>query len=129
MKLLCLLLASVIGCAAQSTTRAVVLNWALSTSTQVTGYTVSTAPAASGPWTQIGCTGTVTGSTCSGTSATSTFADPAETIGNTVYYELIAVAPACTAGQTTPCGNSNPTTASLLIPARPAQVILTLIPQ
>lgn len=110
-------------------TRPVELLWTLSASTQVTGYTISTAAASTGPWTQIGCTGTVAGSTCTGTSATATFTDPSETIGATVFYELIAIAPACVSGGTTACGSSAPATASILVPPKPGTVVVTIIPQ
>jgi hypothetical protein len=91
---------------AAAQTRTVVLAWGAATG--ATGYAISTASSVSGPFTQVGCTGTVPGSTCvsGSTSGTLTYQDT-ETIGGTVVYQLVAVGPACTSGST-PCGNSTP---------------------
>lgn len=122
---------------AQTATRPVQVTWSLSTSTQVTGYALFSASAAAGPFMQIGCTGTVTGSyngvalntaCASGTTAsTATFTDASETVGATVYYQLISVAPACVSGQSIPCGTSAPASASLVIPARPATSVTVTV--
>jgi hypothetical protein len=71
-------------------TRPVLLNWTVSTSSGVTGYIISTGSSPTGTFNQIGCTGTVPGSTCvsGSTATTTTFLDPAETIGVTIYYEI-----------------------------------------
>ena len=112
-KLLLALFFFALGAFAQ--TRSVTLTWTASTSTGVTGYIVSTSSSATGTFTAIGCTGSVpSGSvpstvTCvsGSTSTTTTFVDPAETIGNTVYYELQATAAACPSNTTsTPSGSS-----------------------
>ena len=125
-KLLILLLMCAAGAFAQTaTTRLVTLSWTDSTNTNVTGYIIlSSTTSNTGPFAQIGCTGTVPGSTCvSGTIATTNNYSDIETIGTTVYYELETVTPVCTSSTpiTTPCGNSVPTpVVTVPIPPRPA---------
>ena len=128
-----MLLAFAICASAQSpTTRTVALVWGASSS-NVTGYVVQTSTAsATGPFAPIGCTGTVTiatgytGPACVSGSTASTLAYlDIETIGTTAYYQIVAVAPACT-GSTpigTPCGNSLPSvTITAPVPPRPTAV-------
>lgn len=103
-------------------TRQVYLSWTASVSSGVTGYTLSTSSSAAGAFTQIACTGTVTGSTCvAGSTASTTSYVDTETIGTTVFYQLVAVAAPCTS--TTPvtqaCGMSPPATASATVPPKP----------
>lgn len=100
--------------AAQS--RPVVVTWAPSTSASVTGYVISSGTSTAGPFTQIGCTGTVAGSTCLAgtTSSTLSFQD-APVIGTTVVYQITAVGPVCTSG-VTPCGKASVASAAVLIP-------------
>jgi hypothetical protein len=124
-----------LGLAAGQTTRPVNLSWTASTTSGVTGYTVATGTSAAGPFTQVGCAGTVPGSTCAPCSAslTSACAPSAtsyvdvETVGGTIYYQVAAVAAACT--PTTPvtqgCGASVPVATSTTIPPKP--VILSLV--
>lgn len=98
------------------TTRPVVITWPASTSASVTGYTIATATSAAGPFTQIGCTGTVSGSTCvSGSTSNTLNYQDAEAVGATVVYQITAVGPACTSG-TTPCGKASSTSAAIQIP-------------
>ena len=109
------------GLALAQTTRTVTINWSPSSTSTVTGYIVATGPASTGPWTQIGCTGTVIGSTCisGSTSSTLTYTDT-EAVGTTLYYAIIAVAPACVSA-TIPCGNSLPGVSAVVgIGPRPA---------
>ena len=128
MRLLLLFLAAIAALAAQ--TRAVNVSWTASTSSGVTGYTISTGAAVAGPFTFKGCTGTVSGQTCvSGSTAnTTTYADT-EPVGGTVFYELEAVAPACT--PTTPvtqaCGSSIAVVASTTIPPQPGVTTVVLV--
>ena len=118
--------------AASAQTRAVAVSWTVSVSAGVTGYTISTAAAAAGPFTQIACTGTVAGSTCvaGSTSSTASYQDT-ETVGGTVFYQVVAVAAACT--PTTPvtqvCGASVPIAASTTIPPKPAITSVVLLVQ
>lgn len=113
--------------AAQS--RPVVITWVASTSTSVTGYTISTATSAAGPFTQIACTGTVAGSTCvSGTTASTATYQDTQTVGATVVYQISAIGPACTSG-TTPCGKASVTTPAIQIPptvAAPGNVTIII---
>jgi hypothetical protein len=115
---------------AQSATRAVNVSWTASVSSGVTGYTISTGAAAAGPFTQKGCVGTVAGSTCvsGSTASTTTYADT-ETVGSTVFYQVAAIAAACT--NTTPvtqaCGASVPATASATIPPQPGVTTVLLV--
>ena len=131
MKLLLTLLSFAVFAFAQ-TTRPVDLSWTASTSTGVTGYTIATASAAAGPFTQIACTGTVAGSTCvSGTTSSTTSYVDTETIGTTVYYQVVAVAAACTS--TTPvtqaCGSSVPASTSTTVPPKPViTTVVTVVP-
>lgn len=110
--------------------RAVNVSWTASTSSGVTGYSISTGTAATGPFTQKGCVGTVPGSTCisGSTSATVAYADT-ETIGTTVFFQVAAIAPACT--NTTPvtqaCGASVPATASATIPPQPGVTTVVIV--
>jgi hypothetical protein len=112
------------------TTRQVSLSWTASTSTGVTGYTIATASSAAGPFTQVGCVGTVAGSTClaGSTSATTNYNDT-ETVGTTVYYQVVAVAAACT--PTTPvgqgCGDSPPATVNTTVPPKPTAVTTIVV--
>jgi Malectin domain len=77
--------------AAQSVT----LTWAPSSSTQVTSYNVYRSTTNGGPtYTKIG------------SSTLLTFTDATVTGGVTYYYVVTAVAPACSSGSTTPCGES-----------------------
>lgn len=117
-----------LSCAAQ--TRTVDLSWTASVSIGITGYTISTATAATGPFTQIACTGTVSGSTCiSGTTASTTSYVDTEPVGGTVWYQIIAVAAVCT--PTTPvtqsCGTSAPAGTSTTIPPKPAIATVVVI--
>ena len=142
-KLLFALLVSALALTAQS--RTVTLSWTASTSSGVTGYIVSTSTSATGTFTAIGCTGTVPNGavpssvTCAtgSTSSTTTFTDPAETIGNTVYYELQAAAAACpsnttstpTGSATIACGVGSPTSVVGVViqPRATAPATLTII--
>jgi len=125
-RLLTFALLAIAGVAlAQPATRAVTLTWAASTTSGVTGYSIATASTAGGPFTVIGCTGTVPGSpvACvSGSTASTTSFTDTETVATTVYYQVSAAAAACT--PTTPvsqaCGSSTPASASTTIPPRPA---------
>jgi hypothetical protein len=117
-----------LGLTAQTATRTVTINAAnTNPAGSVLGMTVSVGTAAAGPFTPLGCLGTVTGApgfsaiTCTaGTiGASATFTDPSETVGSTVYYSLQFIGTACTSGQTTACGNSTATvTAAVPIPPR-----------
>lgn len=128
MKKLVLFLCSLSAMAAQ--TRPVQLSWVASVSSGVTGYTIATAPAATGPFTIKACTGTVPGSavTCTGTASTTSLQD-IQTVGTTVFYQVAAVAAACT--PTTPvgtvCGTSQSASASTTVPPQPAISTFTLI--
>ena len=94
-------------CAQSATTRTVVMTWTNPGANQ-TGVEVLSSTSATGPFTFLGCTGTVAGQTCvsGSTASTATFTDPSETVGTTVYYELIAIFPACAADTTTTTGSS-----------------------
>lgn len=114
------------------TTRLVTLSWTASVSTGITGYTISTGSSAAGPFVQVGCTGTVPGSTCvSGSTSTTSAYNDVETIGNTVWYQVVAVAAPCTSTTpvTTPCGISQPAGTSTTIPARPAITTVVVVVQ
>jgi hypothetical protein len=122
MKQLLLLLALVAALAAQ-TTRNATLTWTNSNPTGVVlGSVVSSSTSATGPFTQIGCVGTVAGSTCvSGSTATTYTYTDTPTVGTTVYYQVYFVGTPCTG--TTPigtvCGNSLPaSTGAVPIPPR-----------
>ena len=73
------------------------LAWTASTTTQVTGYNVYRS------------TTTGTGYVLLGSVAAPTVAYTDKTVlaGKTYYYVVTAVAPACVAGQTIPCGESS----------------------
>src|SRR5580698_2401337 len=128
MRILLLFFAALGLMAAQ--TRTVNVSWTASTSSGVTGYSISTGSSATGTFTFKGCTGTVSGQTCvtGSTSTTTTFSDT-ETVGGTVFYQVSAVAPACT--PTTPvtqaCGNSAPVVASTTIPPQPGVSTVVLV--
>src|SRR5208283_5664687 len=120
MKSLLLLFPLIATLAAQPTTRSVTISPSNpnAASITITGTTFSTGPSATGPWAQIGCVGTVAGSTCvSGSNAFSSFTDPAETIGSTVFYQIVYIGPACVTGQNVPCGNGITVTSGIPIPA------------
>jgi len=109
MSKLSLLLLTALAVAAQPATRSVTISPSNPNAASVTiaGTTFSTSSSATGPWTQIGCVGTVAGSTCvAGSTAFSSFTDPVETIGTTVYYQVVYIGPACVTGQNVPCGNA-----------------------
>lgn len=126
MKLLAILFLFVIALTAQ--TRTVNVSWTGSSS-GVTGYTISTSASGAGPWKQVACTGVVAGSVCvsGSTNTTDSYADT-ETVGTTVWYQVIAVAAACT--PTTPvnqaCGSSVPVSTSANIPPEPSVATVTL---
>lgn len=115
MKLLISLLFAACLCA-QTATRQVTLEWTASTSTGVTGYSVSRGTSPSGPFTVL------TPTPIAGT----TFTDTA-TVGQTYTYQVVAVAPDCT--PTTPvtqaCGTSAPAAATANVPPKP-NVTVTL---
>jgi hypothetical protein len=118
--------------ASSQTTRAVTVSWSPSTSVGITGYTISTGASATGPFTQIACTGTVAGSTCvTGTTASTTSYNDTETVGSTVYYQVVAVATACTPTTpvSQPCGVSVPSSASTTIPPKPAITTVVVVVQ
>ena len=128
MRILILFLASIVAMAAQ--TRTVNVSWTASTTSGVTGYSIATGTAAAGPFTFKGCTGTVSGQTCvNGSTATTTTFSDTETVGATVFYQVSAVAPACT--PTTPvtqaCGSSAPVVASTTIPPQPGVSTVVLV--
>lgn len=116
---------------AQPATRTVQISWPASPS-GVTGYTIATAAAVAGPFTIIGCTGTVTGSPVAcvtgSTSTTTTFTDT-ETIGSTVFYQVNAIAVNCT--PTTPatsvCGQGSPSAGSTTIPLKPGTGVIVIV--
>jgi len=89
-------------------TRTVTVTWGAVTG--ATGYVIQSATSSSGPFTQIGCVGTVsvTGLTCvnGSTSSTLTYQDSTPTVGSTMSYQVIASGPACTPTTpvTTACG-------------------------
>jgi hypothetical protein len=103
-------------------TRTVNLSWTASVSAGVTGYTISTGASATGTFTFKGCTGVVPSQTCvpGSTASTNAYQD-SETTGTTVFYQVVAIAAACTA--TTPvtqaCGTSAPATISTTVPPQP----------
>jgi hypothetical protein len=128
MRILLLFFAAIALMAAQS--RTVNVTWTASTTSGVTGYTISTGAAAIGPFIFKGCTGTVTGQTCvlGSTATTTTYAD-SEPVGGTVFYQVSAVAVACT--PTTPitqaCGASAPVVASTSVPPQPSVSTVVLV--
>jgi hypothetical protein len=128
MRILLLFFAALGLMAAQS--RTVNVTWTASTTSGVTGYTISTGAAAVGPFTFKGCTGTVTGQTCilGSTATTTTYVD-SESVGGTVFYQVAAVAAACT--PTTPitqaCGASAPVVASTSVPPQPSVSAVILV--
>ena len=95
-------------------TRAVVLTWTASTSTGITGYNVSRGTSTTGPFTLL---------TASPVTV-ATYTDSTAAIGSTYTYQVVTVAPACTA--TTPvgtsCGSSQPASATTNVPPYPATV-------
>lgn len=102
---------------AQATTRPVQASWSVTNTTGVLNYVLSSAPSAAGPWTVV-----------------KTVAAPANSytdnqpIGTTVFYQVVAVAAACTPTTpvTTVCGTSSAVAASTTIPPLPAIVTLIL---
>src|SRR5574337_146574 len=116
MKLLLIFFAS-LGLSAQS--RTVNISWTASTTTGVTGYAISTAASAAGPFTVRGCTGTVPAQTCvaGSTATTNTFAD-SQPVGTTVFYQIAAVAGSCTNSTpvTSACGTGSPILVSTTVP-------------
>lgn len=120
MKLLLIFFASLGMMAAQS--RTVNISWTASTTTGVTGYTISTAASAAGAFTFRGCTGTVPAQTCvaGSTATTNTFAD-SQPVGTTVFYQIAAVAGACTNSTpvTSACGTGSPILVSTTVPQQP----------
>lgn len=126
------LLLTSISALAQTPSRTVTISWTPSVSSSVTGTSIQmSTTAATGPYTQIACVGTVSGSTCvsGSTASTSTYNDT-EAVGSTVWYQLIAVAPACTSSTPvgTPCGNSVPSASvSVPIPPQPSSVTTIVV--
>ena len=124
---LLLLLASI---SLAQTTRQVSLSWTASPSTGITGYTISTASTPVGPFAQVGCVGLVAGSMCvNGSISSTTNYNDTEPVGSTVYYQVVAVAAACT--PTTPatqsCGVSGPASANTTVPPRPTSVTTIVV--
>lgn len=128
MKQLVILLFATSMLAAQ--TRPIQVAWTASTSVGVTGYTISTASSAAGPFTFLACTGTVTGQTCvSGSTATTSVYNGVATIGTTLFVQVAPIAPACTPTTpvTTVCGTGLPATGSSTIPAQGNVTSITLL--
>lgn len=117
MKKLLLLLLLALPIMAQSATRNVSVSWTVSTSSGVTGYNVSRAVTATGPFTSL---------TATPLPATAvSFNDPTAVVGQTYTYQVFASAAACTPTTpvATPCGNSTPVTASTTVPPQPGATI------
>jgi len=119
------------GLLAAQTTRTVAMSWTPSSTTGIVGYTIATSSSATGTFSQIGCTGTVAGSTCvsGSTASTTSYTDNSETIGSTVYYQVTPIAAACIA--TTPvtaaCGTGTPAATSTTIPLKPGITSVVLV--
>ena len=109
-KLIPLLLSVVAAAFGQTATRTVTITWPAAT--DATGCLIQSATSSSGPFTQIGCAGTVSvsGLTCvSGSNSTTlTYNDSTPTVGSTMSYQVVASGPACapTTPLTTACGLS-----------------------
>lgn len=117
---------------AQAATRIVVLTWVPSPSPGITGTLIQSAPASTGPWTDLACVGTVAGlSTLScvpgSTASTSTYTDT-QPVGGVVWYQLIATGPPCTLTTTTACGATKPSVAvSTTIPPQPESITTVVV--
>lgn len=128
-RLLALVILFAASACAQS--RNIVLTWTASTSTGITGYAVLMAATPTGTFAQIGCVGSVAGSTCvSGTTASTTTYTDTEATGASYSYEVVAVAAACT--PTTPvgtaCGSSPPSTVSTTtVPPKPVSITTVVL--
>lgn len=105
---------------ASAQSRNVALSWSASPSAGVLGYNVFRSASATGPFTVP----------LNATPQTAlTYIDSTAVIGQTYTYAVTAVATPCTPTTPvgTPCGSSQPATATTTIPAQPAVTIMVVL--
>lgn len=105
---------------AQAATRPVNVTWNQTAVTNATGYNLYEGPSATGPWTKLNSTPLAVSSP--------SFADVG-TVGETRFYGVTVVTPACTPTTpvTTPCGESDKATASTTVPPRPGSTTTVVV--